>query len=72
MLVAYFAHNGIFSESSEKQWLTQNGCEGASYFIVKGFGETRPIANNELPDGRDNKEGRAQNRRVEIRYKYQK
>lgn len=55
-----------------KQWLSQNGCEGASYFIAKGFGETRPIASNELPDGRDNKKGRAQNRRVEIRYKYQK
>jgi outer membrane protein OmpA-like peptidoglycan-associated protein len=32
----------------------------------EGFGETRPIAPNTNPDGSDNPEGRAQNRRVEI------
>ncbi len=31
------------------------------------FGETRPIAPNTTPDGRDNPEGRALNRRVEIK-----
>lgn len=34
---------------------------------VKGFGETKPIAANES-GGKDNPEGRAQNRRVELRY----
>ncbi len=31
------------------------------------FGETRPVAPNTTPDGRDNPEGRALNRRVEIK-----
>lgn len=33
---------------------------------AKGFGESRPIAPNTNPDGSDNPEGRAQNRRVEV------
>jgi outer membrane protein OmpA-like peptidoglycan-associated protein len=33
---------------------------------LKGFGELKPIAPNKNPDGSDNPEGRAQNRRVEI------
>jgi outer membrane protein OmpA-like peptidoglycan-associated protein len=32
-----------------------------------GFGESRPVAPNTNPDGSDNPDGRAQNRRVEIR-----
>ena len=32
----------------------------------RGYGKKYPIAPNTLPDGRDNPEGRAQNRRVEI------
>ncbi len=31
-----------------------------------GFGETRPVAPNELPDGSDNPSGRQQNRRVTV------
>jgi len=34
---------------------------------VVGFGESRPVAPNNNPDGSDNPDGRAQNRRVEIR-----
>jgi outer membrane protein OmpA-like peptidoglycan-associated protein len=34
---------------------------------VQGFGESRPVAANET-GGKDNPEGRAQNRRVELRY----
>jgi len=34
--------------------------------VVRNFGETRPIAPNTKPDGTDNPEGRARNRRVEI------
>jgi outer membrane protein OmpA-like peptidoglycan-associated protein len=36
-------------------------------FDAVGFGESRPIAPNTNPDGSDNPDGRAQNRRVEIR-----
>ncbi|SER45795.1 Outer membrane protein OmpA [Nitrosomonas sp. Nm51] len=32
----------------------------------RGYGKKYPIAPNTMPDGRDNPEGRAQNRRVEI------
>lgn len=35
-------------------------------FTAVGFGETRPVAPNQLPGGGDNPDGRAQNRRVEI------
>ena len=33
----------------------------------KGYGESAPIADNSLADGSDNPEGRARNRRVELR-----
>lgn len=32
--------------------------------VAKGYGETKPIASNTLPDGKDNPEGRALNRRI--------
>ncbi|MEJ3653024.1 OmpA family protein [Actinomycetes bacterium KLBMP 9759] len=35
-------------------------------FTSTGFGETRPVASNTLPDGSDDPSGRAQNRRVEV------
>lgn len=34
---------------------------------AKGYGETQPIAPNVLPDGTDNPEGRAKNRRLEFK-----
>lgn len=34
--------------------------------VDKGYGETKPVAPNENPDGSDNPEGRAQNRRTEF------
>ncbi|MPY90066.1 MAG: OmpA family protein [Luteitalea sp.] len=40
--------------------------DGFSYQTA-GFGETRPVAANQNPDGSDNPDGRAQNRRVEVR-----
>lgn len=36
----------------------------ASKIVAKGFGETQPVAPNELPSGKDNPEGRAKNRRT--------
>jgi outer membrane protein OmpA-like peptidoglycan-associated protein len=38
-------------------------------FEVAGHGETQPVAPNENPDGSDNPEGRAINRRVEISFR---
>ncbi len=35
--------------------------------IAKGYGETRPVAPNTLPNGKDNPEGRAKNRRTEFK-----
>jgi outer membrane protein OmpA-like peptidoglycan-associated protein/tetratricopeptide (TPR) repeat protein len=35
--------------------------------IAKGYGETQPVAPNELPNGKDNPEGRAKNRRTEFK-----
>jgi hypothetical protein len=34
--------------------------------MVKGLGESNPVAENSNPDGRDNPEGRKYNRRVEL------
>ena len=48
-----------------KNWLMQNHFVPVSSEMV-GFGETRPRAPNKKPDGSDNPEGRALNRRVEI------
>nr|WP_068888039.1 OmpA family protein [Pedobacter panaciterrae] len=38
-----------------------------SRMTSRGYGKTRPIAPNEFPDGRDNPEGRALNRRTEFK-----
>lgn len=40
----------------------------ADRFTVTGKGSSEPVADNTHSDGRDNPEGRAQNRRVEIHY----
>ena len=34
--------------------------------VERSYGRTRPVAPNRNPDGSDNPEGRAQNRRVEL------
>ncbi len=47
------------------KYLVENGIEPERLF-VHGWGESRPIAPNENPDGSDNPEGRAKNRRVEF------
>ena len=36
--------------------------------IAKGYGEEKPIAPNTYPDGSDNEEGRAKNRRTEFKF----
>jgi outer membrane protein OmpA-like peptidoglycan-associated protein len=44
-----------------KQWLTEHGGLLAACITAAGFGETRPVATNDTP------EGRQKNRRVEIK-----
>jgi len=50
---------------SVKQYLVDNGV-AAERLTAKGYGESQPVAPNTEPDGSDNPEGRAENRRVEI------
>ncbi len=40
---------------------------GSNRMTSKGYGESKPIAPNELPDGKDNPDGRALNRRTEFK-----
>lgn len=51
---------------SVTDWLIKREDLGKTKFQVKGFGETKPVAPNEKPDGSDDPEGRQKNRRVEI------
>lgn len=53
-----------------KDWLVREGVYGAEHFQIVGHGEARPVAPNETPDGNDNPDGRAKNRRVEIIFRY--
>ncbi len=65
------AYNMKLSErraASVKGWLAQNGVEGGR-ITTHGRGETRPVAPNSKPDGKDDPEGRQKNRRVEITLK---
>jgi len=43
--------------------------QGISEFRIsaRGYGETRPVQPNSLPDGKDNREGRRLNRRTEFK-----
>ena len=50
-----------------KAWLQSKGELDKVKFQVKGVGEAKPVSPNTHPDGSDNPEGRAKNRRVEIR-----
>lgn len=47
-----------------KSWLTANGVPSAR-LQATGFGEADPVAPNQKPDGTDDADGRAKNRRVE-------
>jgi len=63
------AYNQKLSERRAKavyNYLTSNGVDAGRLTGPDGFGESRPIAPNTNPDGSDNPEGRAQNRRTEL------
>jgi outer membrane protein OmpA-like peptidoglycan-associated protein len=49
-----------------KQYLIEKGGVDETRISTRGYGESNPIAPNRTEDGKDNPEGRAQNRRVEI------
>ena len=63
------SYNQALSEqraASVRDWLlVAEGLE-ATDFSITGFGESKPAADNEKPDGSDDPEGRQKNRRVEI------
>jgi outer membrane protein OmpA-like peptidoglycan-associated protein len=49
-----------------RQHLIQAGAVAEARISATGFGSARPVAPNKTNDGKDNPDGRAQNRRVEI------
>lgn len=55
--------------NSVKAWFVEHAQVDPARIRTKGWGETRPAAANEKPDGTDDPEGRQQNRRVEITIK---
>ena len=63
------AYNNALSErraAAVKTWLTANAQDGARRRDPR-LGESRsPVAHNTKPDGSDDPEGRAKNRRVQI------
>jgi outer membrane protein OmpA-like peptidoglycan-associated protein len=52
--------------ASVKQWLVANAQVDGATIATRGLGKTRPVAPNAKPDGSDDPQGRAKNRRVEI------
>lgn len=53
--------------NSVKEWFIKKAGLNQISFLTSGLGEAKPVAPNTRPDGTDNPEGRAKNRRVEIR-----
>jgi len=63
------AYNQALSERRARavyDYLTSNGIDASRLVGPNGYGESRPIAPNTNPDGSDNPEGRAMNRRTEL------
>ncbi len=51
-----------------RRWLHENEGIPLRLLAARGRGEEAPVAYNTMPDGSDNPDGRAQNRRVEISF----
>ncbi len=62
---AYNQELSLRRAEATRSWLTTRGGTTAEY-RVEGRGESEPVAPNTRPDGSDNPEGRAKNRRVDI------
>jgi outer membrane protein OmpA-like peptidoglycan-associated protein len=63
------AYNQTLSEqraAAVKQWLVANAQVNGANIATRGWGKTRPVTHNTKPDGSDDPEGRAKNRRVQI------
>jgi outer membrane protein OmpA-like peptidoglycan-associated protein len=63
------AYNQKLSERRAQavaEWLASHAAVAAGNVSARGWGKSRPVAENTKPNGSDNPEGRAQNRRVEI------
>jgi len=66
------AYNQPLSErraNAVRDWLRAKGGLSSVTFDTKGFGSKQPAVPNQKPDGSDDPEGRAKNRRVEITIK---
>jgi outer membrane protein OmpA-like peptidoglycan-associated protein len=63
------AYNQRLSErraAAVAQWVVARAGTPAANVQTRGFGRSKPVAPNTKPDGSDDPEGRAKNRRVEI------
>jgi outer membrane protein OmpA-like peptidoglycan-associated protein len=63
------AYNQTLSEqraASVKQWLVANAQVNGATIATRGWGKAKPVTPNARPDGSDDPEGRAKNRRVQI------
>lgn len=61
------AYNQKLSErraETVRKWFEKQGV--TTRMSSKGWGKTRPVAPNSMPDGKDDPEGRRKNRRVEV------
>ena len=60
------AYNQTLSEqraASVKQWLVANAQVNGANISTRGWGKSKPVTHNAKPDGSDDPEGRAKNRR---------
>jgi outer membrane protein OmpA-like peptidoglycan-associated protein len=65
------AYNQKLSEAraiAVMRWLNENEQIPLALMRGRGMGSKKPLTYNTMPDGSDNPEGRAKNRRVEIRF----
>ncbi len=63
------SYNQALSErraAAVARWLTAHAGLNGANLQTRGWGRTKPVAPNTRPDGSDDPEGRARNRRVEI------
>lgn len=63
------AYNQTLSEqraASVKQWLVANARLSGANISTRGWGKSKPVTHNAKPDGSDDPEGRAKNRRVQV------